>query len=136
MAKPSGSIKAVWSTPQGVVPTYHALERVRERDISPHTVIIGANLARPYLDLDEPRKFWHDGVSIVAVRNKKGDPQVVTAMQQLMPETVREGLALVSKMLTPVPLKYRFKGFNVVAKTVHGEPVAVLIWKGGVYDGN
>lgn len=119
--------------------THHADDRLAER--KPlfdgklrQTAIIAANLAKPYLELEEPKEFWHEGCSIVAVKAKNGSPRLVTVIVKAIPEVISQGLKLVSGILTPRPLKFRFGGYSIIAKQMYGQPQVVLAWKGGVYE--
>lgn len=112
-----------------VIGTLHGANRMLERNIPIDVTVIGVNMARHLLN-KEPRRFWHNGVEIVAVVNKTGHPQILTAWNEEMPAIVNNGLKTIDSMLTETPLQFRYAGYNVLAKKTNGNPTALLVWKG------
>jgi hypothetical protein len=118
-----------WPMFGNVMPTAHAEEQVVKRELNRFTIIIGANLARPFLPASgEARKFWHGGMVIVLAL-KNGATRVLTAYESEVPDVVKTGLHIVRKMLTQAPVQYKFSGYEVIAKSVYDEPVADLVWE-------
>lgn len=113
-----------------IMGTLHGVNRMLERNVPIEVTVVGVHLAKPVLLQDEPRRFWHNGVEIVAVVNKSGHPQILTAWNEEMPEVVHHGLKTIDAMLTETPLQFRYAGYNILAKKANGTPTAMLVWKG------
>lgn len=112
-----------------IMGTLHGANRLLERNVPIDVTIIGVNMARHILN-KEPRRFWHNGVEIVAVLTSKGFPQILTAWNEEMPADVLNGLKTVDAMLTEAPLQFRYAGYNILAKKSNGNPTAMLVWRG------
>jgi len=103
-----------------------------ERDV-PLEAIIGVHIARDAKGIlsSIPRKIWHAGVDIVAKVTDGGYPKIISTWNSPLPEVVETGLKAAAPMLTEEPMRFRVKGFNVLAQMKNNEPHAVLVWKGG-----
>lgn len=113
-----------------VMGTRHGANRMLERNIPLDITMIGVYLAKDVLLTKEPRRFWHNGVEIVANINNAGNPQILTAWNGEMPEVISSGLKSIDPMLTEALLQFRYAGYNILAKKNNGTPTAVLVWKG------
>jgi len=113
-----------------VMGTRHGANRMLERNIPIDVTMVGVYLAKDVLLNKEPRRFWHNGVEIVANINKAGNPQILTAWTGEMPEVITDGLKTVDPMLSEAPFQFRYAGYNVLAKKTNGNPTAILVWKG------
>lgn len=113
-----------------VMGTLHGANRMLERNVPLDVTMVGVYLAKDVLLAKEPRRFWHNGVEIVAVVNNSGHPQILTAWNEEMPEIINDGLKTINPMLTEAPLQFRYAGYNILAKKSNGNPTAMLVWKG------
>lgn len=114
-----------------VMGTRHGANRMLERNIPLDVTMIGVYLAKDVILSEEPRRFWHNGVEIVANINKAGHPQLLTAWNGELPEIVTAGLKTIGPMLHEGnQLQFRYAGYNILAKKTNGNPTAMLVWKG------
>jgi hypothetical protein len=117
------------ATNYNIMGTLHGANRMLERNVPIDVTVIGVHLAKSILN-KEPRRFWHNGVEIVAAVNQSGHPQILTAWNEEMPEAVHNGLRTIDAMLTETPIQFRYAGYNILAKKSNGNPTAMLVWKG------
>ncbi|WP_224962754.1 hypothetical protein [Geomonas subterranea] len=113
-----------------VMGTLHGANRMLERNVPVDVTVIGVYLAKDVLLSKEPRRFWHNGVEIVAAINKDGHPQILTAWNGELPKVVNAGLKTIDPMLTEKPMQFRYAGYNILAKKNNDTPTAMLVWKG------